>query len=326
MICILGDLHLSSRKPYILKACQEFLEWFRNWEKNREGNNLILAGDLVDSHINGGTVIDLLEKLIDYSKFDDIYVCVGNHDKKKADGYDQLAYEFYRNKPNVHVYEKAEEVIIEKKKVLFLPYFLGKNENGRTMNEEYHHKHYRKTYDLIVGHFCAKDSSFSGSVDCVEDLENLKAKKVCLGHIHTRSIDPNKYIGSVYAGRKNENDKTRSAWYLENDEWKEERLPIFTEFITLSYPEDLPKTNAIVPVYTILNCKDVATAKQKYGDIYLRRTTIDAVDIGYKKKELDFEFENIRNIDVKKLFEDFVKSFDVPLSREVEAECRKIIG
>ena len=63
-IAILGDIHFTSRKKYFTDVCYYFLDWYLNWPTNNNNNSLILAGDLVDSHVNGGIVIDLLEKFI----------------------------------------------------------------------------------------------------------------------------------------------------------------------------------------------------------------------------------------------------------------------
>lgn len=319
MVVILGDIHLTSRKDYLLQTCLEFLEWYKSWHLNNIDNELILAGDLVDSHVNGGVVIDLLEKFYLYSQFKNIYIVVGNHDKKKVDGYDQLSYEFLKNKSNVHIYEELEEVEVEGLKCLFLPYYL---DHIRPMNEVYSnlHKTHKGPYDLVVGHFAGEDNSFKGSVDCILNLDKLNAKKICLGHIHTRFIHPERYIGSIYACNKIQNDPTRSAWYYDG-EWKEERLPLFNEFITFSYPDPKPISRAKVPIYTILNCASESIAKQSYGNIYIRKVTIDKEDVGYKKKDLDFEFESIRNINISKLFDEFINNQDPPLIKEVKDEC-----
>lgn len=324
MICILGDLHLTSRKDYLLQTCLCFLDWFKDWDKNNKDNTLILAGDLVDSHLNGGVVINLIDKLYNYSNFEEIHIVVGNHDKKKVDGYDQLAYEFLKNKDNVYIYEELTESIIEGLKVLFLPYFL---DHIHPMNEFYSnlYKIKKEQYDLLVGHFADESASFKGSVDCISNLDKLNVKKICLGHIHTRFIHPERYIGSIYACNKIQNDPTRSAWYYDDGEWKEERLPIFNEYITFSYPNPLPKSNAEVPIYTILNCASESLARRKYGNIYLRKVTIDKEDIGYKKKELDFEFESIKNIDVNKLFKEFIDSQNPPLLKEIREECEEAL-
>ena len=103
MIAILGDIHFSSSKDYFIATCESFLSWFKSWKVNSSENSLILAGDIVQSSINGGIVIDFLERFYTYSRFKEIHIVVGNHDCKISDGRSQLAYEFYKNNPDVQI-------------------------------------------------------------------------------------------------------------------------------------------------------------------------------------------------------------------------------
>ena len=330
MIYILGDIHFSSRKDYLIATCKEFLNWYENWSANNENNILILAGDLVDSHINGGLVIDFLEKFANSSRFSEVHVVVGNHDARYQDSIRQLAYEFYKRKSKFHVYEEATEVTIEGLKCLFLPYYWGTNEYDLTMVEYYStiykNKAFSNNYDLAVGHFSGEDVSFAGSVDCVKNLDKIKTKKLCLGHIHTRNVNPERYIGSVYAGRKNENDYTRAAWYYDGKQWKEDKLPIFNEFLTVTYPNSLSESKALIPIYTILCCGNEKLARQKYGDrIFIRKVTSENVDVGVKKRGNNTEFESLKNIDIKELFKDFIKTQDPPLTPEVKIKCEEAL-
>ena len=98
MIAILGDIHFDSSKDYFIRICNEFISWFDQWKYNCKGNELILAGDLVASSLNGGIVIDFLERFYRSSRFDHIHIIEGNHDRKFIEGEPQLAYEFLRNK------------------------------------------------------------------------------------------------------------------------------------------------------------------------------------------------------------------------------------
>lgn len=330
MVYILGDIHFSSKKDYLIETCERFLDWFKNWSNNNEKNTLILAGDLVETHVNGGIVIDFLERFSNYCNFKEIHIVVGNHCKKKIEGDYQLAYEFYKRKPKFHIYEKATEVNIEGLNCLLLPYYWGTNEYDLTMVEYYSNiyknKAFSNKYDLVVGHFSGEDVSFSGSVDCVKNLDKIKTKKLCLGHIHTRSTNPDRYIGSIFASRKNENDNTRAAWYYDGKSWKEEKLPVFNEFLTVTYPEELPKSEALVPIYTVLSCGNEKIAKQKYGNIFIRKVTSENIDISIRKRGNSTEFESLKTMDVNELFQDFIKVQDPPLSSEVKEKCEEVLN
>lgn len=331
MVVILGDLHLNSSKPAFTKASYAFLDWYRDWNYNSEQNEIIFAGDIVHSSINAGLVIDMMEKLIKYSKFHHIHIVVGNHDKKKKDGVDQLAYTFFNNKENVTVYEKVTEVSIQGHDCLLMPYYMA-GYRETSMSEVYSNlpktdKAYAHEFDLIVGHFACTDNIPFPMIDSVS-LKAYKAKHICLGHIHTRELDPKMYIGSVFANRKNENDPTRAAWILrDNNTLFEEKLPVFTEFLTVTYPEDLPKTNAIVPIYTVLRCSSEKMARDLYGDIFIRYCTVqDEEAMKIKRKEIDSSFLDLKGKELKDMFNEFLKTKDPPLNRNVVSKCMSLLS
>lgn len=328
MIAILGDIHFSSQKDYYLEICERFLDWFENWDMNHEGNQLILAGDLVQNALNGGQVIKFLEKIYLKSDFDWVHIVVGNHDLKKVDGINQLAYEFYKIKPGFTVYTEPTETTIEGRDVLMLPYFEDINSEGFTMAEYYSsiykNPRFKNSYDLVVGHFAGDDVSYEGSTDCVKNLNQIKTKKLCLGHIHTRETDPRKYIGSVFANRKGENDNTRAAWIWNtvSNTWSEEKLPIFSEFLQVTYPDPLPQSDALVPIYTILNCASERLARELYGNIFIRKVRANLSDAVLKRMELADNFLSINSSNIGALFASFLKEKDPPLDEKVQEECK----
>lgn len=332
MVVTLGDIHFRDDKKYWINICENFLEWFKNWDKNNEDNILLLAGDLVEEKLLSGRVVDFLDRFLKYSKFKEIHICVGNHDKKEYHGNYQLAYEFYKNKKNVFIYEEATEVTIDNLKVLMLPYYLGTNKFGKPMNEYYSeiykNKNFSNDYDLVLGHFTSEDKSYFGGVDCISNLDKINTKKLILGHIHTRGVEENTpYIGSVFAGKKNENDYRRSAIIYDGKKWSEERLPLFNEFLTVSYPEELPKSKSITPIYTILNCTSESVARAKYKNIFIRRVTSDIIETPLRKaSDMERQFSSIKEMDTKVLFKAFVKSLDIPLEPEIVRDCEKMLN
>ena len=328
MICILGDIHFNASKDYFRATCEAFLEWFNNWKLNYPSNILILAGDLVQDSVNGGVVVRYLERFFQYSRFKEVHVVVGNHDLKKVHNISQLAYDFYRDKPNFYVYDSITEVVLDTKKFLMLPYFTGLNSDGLSMSELYSNIHtnpaFSNDYDAVVGHVCGEDTSFPGAADCIKNLDKLSGR-VCLGHIHTRFTNPSRYLGSIYAGNKTENDDTRAAWVLKEDgSWYEDKLPVFNEFLTVTYPEKLPVSKAIVPIYTVLNCASENNAIQHYGKIYIRRTTLADKDIRSAKNANDDQnISNIRNLSTKQLFKEFIVS--QAFSKSVIDKCEALL-
>lgn len=331
MIVCLGDIHLRDDKPYYVKTCEAFLDWFEHWELNNPHNSLILTGDLVEKNLLTGKVAMYLERLISTSRFNMIYICVGNHDIKNIQGETQLAYAFFKLKSNVKVYEEATEVTIEGHDVLMMPHFNGTNKLGMTMNDYYsslyQNKGFKCNYELLVGHFSLGDQIFDSSSDHITDIDKLNARKLCLGHIHTRGINPEHYIGSVFAGKKGENDYTRSAWVFDGKSWTEERLPVFNEFLQVTYPNELPKSNAMIPIYTVLNCASEAVAKDFYGDIDIRKTTLDLLDSSAGKNSEDFDerVNSIRGMNMMDAFTRFLETQNINISENGREECLAIL-
>lgn len=332
MICLLGDIHFNSSKDYYRDICEAFLSWYRDWKHNKSTNTLILAGDLVESAANAGIVIDWLTRLLDYSRFNHIYVCAGNHDKKIISGVPQLAYEFYKSRDNVTVLETITRTNIEGAEVLFLPYYSGVNASGLSMHDFYSNLYktdeYSKYFDFVVGHVGGPDALFEGSNDCIDNLDKLNTGRLCFGHIHTRSSNPRRYLGSVYACKKNENDNTRAAWLYDpiTKCWSEDRLPVFSEYLTVSYPEELPITDAVVPIYTILNCTSIELAKKEYGDIRIRKAVSTPYEIAESSDSTATPASSTRSMSLQDLFRDFVASQSPPLDETVLKKCEALLA
>ena len=329
-LVFLGDIHLRDDKNYFRATCDEFLSWYKDWEYNNSSNILLLAGDLVENALLSGTVVDYLQKFAIYSKFKEVHICVGNHDIRKYNDENQLAYEFYKNFDNFHIYDESTKITVEGKRGLILPYFKGTNFYGITMSDLYSNLYKNKTYqehfDFVLGHFNEDSMIFGGDVNPITNLDKLDADRIILGHIHTRNIRPDLYIGSVFAGKKGENDYKRSALILDEEGWHEERLPLFNEFITVTYPDKLPQSKSKVPIYTVLNCGSEQLAESKYGKIFLRKTTTELVDTTIRRKvSMDRTFDNIKNFDILAHYDSCVKEQNPPLDSTLVDELRTML-
>lgn len=325
MICILGDVHFNSSKDYYIHIGNAFIDWFANWIHNNSANVLILAGDLVNTSVNGGIVIDQLERLILASKFKSIYLVVGNHDVKKKDGVEQLAYKFLAQKPNIHIIERLSLQQIEGANVLLLPHYLPEA-NEPTMVDYYSNLHKTIHNDILltVGHF--SDEQYTFGTDGVRNLEKLKTKYICLGHIHTR-VNPKRYIGSVYTTRLGEHDNTRAAWLLDTatKQMLYDPLPTFSEFLSAEYPNPLPETKAIVPIYTITNCASEQLARMQYGNIFIRKV-LRGSDLKKVTSDHTEVSKNVQNMDIPAMFTEFLRTYPVPLDRSVASICSKLLS
>lgn len=273
MIAILGDWHLSSRKTYHRDIAEATLEWFASWHYNKSGNILIHVGDLVDSAVNGGLVIEFVERFANTSKFDHIYIVVGNHDVKRRDGIPQLAYSFLERRPDVTLVASPREYDIDGVRTLLMPHFIP-GPGQESMKDFYSSiaDHFPGPFDLAVGHFNDDTVGALSGTGAIANLHRLNTTHLCLGHIHKR-VHPERYIGSMFATRVNEVDSSRAAWLIDtNTKTKtEELLPVFVEYSTVEYPNPLPAPTGIVPVYTISNCPSEEVARQTYGDINIRK-------------------------------------------------------
>lgn len=318
MLVVLGDIHFSSAKDYFVAAGEAFLKWFKTWHHNHEDNELLLLGDLAHSSVNSGIAIDFMEKLWQYSQFSRIHIIPGNHDIKRCDGVDQLAYEFLRNKPDIKIYDRMQLACIQGMSVLLMPHYIPKP-GEPPMLESYSRAYelYADTYDIVAGHFMEESMAF-GTSDAVFNFSKIKARHVCLGHLHTRS-NPSIYVGSVFPNRVNENDRTRAAVLFEDGNRAEELLPTFCEFITVQYPDELRTTDALVPVYTFTNCASEKLIKLRYGDVFVRKV-VQGLDIP-KKSELVTGRSDTQGLDVAELFNSFMKTQDPPLDRRVASIC-----
>lgn len=324
MLAILGDIHFSSSKTYFINNSENIIRWMEDWKYNTEENDLLLVGDLVASAISGGLVFEFLYRFILACRFKSIRIVKGNHDEKLKDDVYQLAYSFLKYNPKVHIYTTLTEIALQGLDILVMPFYMSSGYQ-KTMKERYSNlykeKKYQKHYDLIVGHFAGPGMNFD-SFESVENLEKLDADRICLGHIHQRII-PEIYIGSMYANKVNENANNRAAWLLSKDEFFEDPLPNFLEFITVKYPEDLPKTDAWIPVYTITNCGSLQAAKNRYGHIYIKSILRGLENMG--GFEGDFNSEDILDIDIKEMFKEYMKKCSPPIDRRVATRCLSLI-
>lgn len=324
MVVLLGDTHLSSAKPYFREISERMVEWIKTWEFNSPEHDLVLLGDLVDSAVNGGLVMKYLDEMITSLKFRSVHIVKGNHDYKKVDGVEQLAYEYLKSARfhNVHIYEELTEATIGGLRFLLMPYY-SRTTDEPSMVDTYSNvwRTHKGPYDVVVGHFA--DEKFPFGSDTVQNVEKINTTHICLGHIHTR-VDPRIYIGSMYPCNVSEGKTNRAAWIFdERGNRSEELLPEFARFSYVKYPEDLPESEALVNIYSIYGATE-QVARSKYGDIYIRKT-ISSLE---EKKAEDQEVEKISgfsDLNQKDLFREFVKSRGTPMDRRVFTKCLSLL-
>ena len=318
MIIILGDLHLRADHPWFIEAVNHFLDWFEKWELNNPLNELVFLGDLVESPINGGIVVDFLERLEKCNRFFKLHIIVGNHDFKRIDKIYQLSYDFLKRKRNIVIYEKKTDVVIQGISCLMLPFLVP------TIDIPSPYKYYSELSnnpkenfkrDVIFGH--VQDGNFPG-VSSVKNLEKL-SDRICLGHIHVR-VHKN-YLGSIFPLDYSQKGQRYFRTYEKINDTiveKEHNLPNFLEFKVIDYEEDIETGDALTSVYVINNCPhNNALIDSKYSSLHIRKH--------YKTISREDTFKKISKKSTAAYFKEFIKQSTPSLNRTTVKVCKEAL-
>ena len=222
-VAIITDTHYGARKnsklfhDYFLKFYNDV--FFPTIDK--EGISTILhLGDAFDNRtgVNFGALSWAKNNIFDPIKERGIkvHLIVGNHDAYHKNTNDVNAVDLLlREYDNVSVYSEAEEVLVDKLKILFIPLINSQNE--------------KKTFKLIdktdcrvsMGHlelagFAANKHVFMQHGFDRESFD--KFDKVFSGHYHTRSTDGKiTYLGNPYEIYWNDVDDPRGFHIFDTD-------------------------------------------------------------------------------------------------------------
>lgn len=317
MLAVLGDLHFRADYPWFKEAAEHFLDWFENWNLNNSSNELVLLGDLVERPVNGGIVVDFLERLHTESSFRRMHIVVGNHDFKRIDKVYQLAYEFLKRKENVVIYSKKIDVVIQGMSCLMLP-FLPPTPEIPSPYKYYSnlHKDPSEKYkrNILFGHI--QDKNFPG--DSVKHLEKL-SDNICLGHIHTRVHE--NYIGSIVPNNYSQNGQRYFRTYqkLKNGlTMTEDLLPVFLDFKIINYGDDVVNDDSLTSVYVIHGGPAENLMDSKYENLHIKQyckaTTRETVVKSKLVKK-----------NTKEYFKDFVKHSDTTFNRNTIKTCKEAL-
>jgi hypothetical protein len=269
MIVTIGDLHLSDNREWSWEVSNKIVDFIINHPLNNEDNYAIFLGDVTEDAFLSGQIFDLMVKLFSSMKFKHTYVLVGNHDlKKNKQGQLTLSFKFLNRrmfKDRVTVIDNAYDFTIEGVNVLALPWV------PVDMKKEYENfPDAENPYDLLVGHF--QDPSINVPAETI-NIDYIKPKFICLGHIHDK--DHPRYIGSIVPNSTEGAGLNRYIRTYTKDKETLIKIPHIMDYCYATFPNPLPKVNVQIPVWTIYNCKDEATAKAHYGDIYIRKAVYD---------------------------------------------------
>ena len=132
-VCVYGDLHFSSDRPWSVKVAQKVIASIIESPNNNSDNTLVLLGDLTERATIDGTVYSMLMSLFVNLKYKEVILLVGNHDGKLNQfNRPVLVYDFVRSKAlkdrlfkNFTIVDKPLEKNIEGMEFLFLPHIFN---------------------------------------------------------------------------------------------------------------------------------------------------------------------------------------------------------
>jgi hypothetical protein len=278
IICF-GDIHLSDDRPWMNKVGKAVVDYICTLPENNSDNVGLFLGDITERTSISGNVFNTILGLAHVLKFKKTYILIGNHDIKFRNGGWTTPLLFLKD-DNKQLFKNIE-IISEPYffmqcgvSILALPF---KPQFGASSIKDYEKINQGTedlknptVIDLIVGHFA--DTSDPSVLDTLVNITHIKSKYRCLGHIHKPSGN---YIGSMIPNKVSEGRVPRYIHAYGKDTFRKIELPIFCDYYEVTYPEELPSTPALYPLWTVKNCKDKDSAVNKYPDSFIYKCLFD---------------------------------------------------
>ncbi len=303
---IVGDLHLSDERSWSYYISCKVVDYLLNHPKNIEGNLWIFEGDIVNQAFISGRVIDLMHQLFSGMKAI-TYVIVGNHDtKKNKNGDITLVYNYLTNdRSNKNVSIIDEPFVASTKeglKFLMLPYDIRGWDYMKSAYENLPESISKDKYTAILGHFSDTSVPIPG---LTINIDYLNADNIILGHYH---IPSSHYIGSITPNSIKEAGYSNKLIYFSAEGIREDAIiDKISDYYTVIYPNDLPKTTSLVPIYSIYCCGSEASARDKYGNIYIHKCSLLSPGIEKKASSeiMSSGSSKVETLSIKELFEEW---------------------
>jgi DNA repair exonuclease SbcCD nuclease subunit len=326
MLVAIGDLHLSDSREWSFDVSERVVDYIIKWNMNNPTHSAIFLGDFTEDTLLTGRLFSLLLKLFTSLKFKKTYVVVGNHDLKKDKNNNlYLAFEFLRHplfQDKIEIVEEYRQGVIEGLNVVILPWI---HPDGTHSVKDYENpQNYPSALvpggrDIVFAHF--QDTTSEKQGDKV-NIDWIKTKFYCIGHIHKPGL---RYIGSVIPNKWDERNEVRTVRFYAREDGKATEttypIPVFTDYYSIKFPEPLPQVPAQVPVWTIFNCKDEATARQQYGDIYIRKALYDIAMDNEALADLNRSMVTKDKISIDKMFNSWLD--EAKLEPEIKALAKE---
>lgn len=226
-IFILSDLHFGkynnqvSWKDYMMDYLKnEFVKSAYENGLNKDTDELFILGDVFNSReaVNTMILTNVVELLKELKKhFKTIRIIVGNHDAYYIDNNDitsvRHVQEIVNNDKNKNLicYDKPEQLIINGKKVLLLPW----NNNYTEVNEFLS----KDDSDYLFCHADINEMKYDSGIEIKDGINKdnfSKYKKIFSGHIHIRQEKKNiLYVGTPYQLEWGDLGNTKGYYYID---------------------------------------------------------------------------------------------------------------
>lgn len=261
---VISDLHFKDKEPY-MSAQKRFIEWFISSEYNKPDYDIIFLGDIFDkSHPNPATnqmVIDFFNNLRHKNR----RIVSGNHDLdpiRKQSALDPL------KEVDAIVYDKPTEIYDGK--CLVLPYYYQSMVALPPMKEYYTiltENGFKKSYDYIFGHIEDDTVFYMNGIKGNGIKIDIEGQRV-FGHIH--HIDNDSYLNVPIITNEAEKGKTGEIMVIDFEEstCTKVKVPMFLDFKTINYPDDLPFDDTTIYYYIINGVPDSEIAYNYYTNKY----------------------------------------------------------
>lgn len=315
MIVVISDLHLDDSRPWSVNVAKKVISSIVESPLNTPENTLVFLGDLTERASISGMVYSMLMSLFTGLKYKDVYVLVGNHDGKlNMHNKPVLVYDFLKSKAlkeklfkNFHIIFEPTEIRIEGMDFLFLPHIFN---DGKHSLKDYEklYKHYpditpNKEYTAVFGHFT---NTFLTAPGEKINVEFIKTKYWTFGHLHNPTEH---YQGSYIPNSIAEAGQKRQIRVYDKGVQEIIEAPYIMDYYTVKFPEDLHEVKAMVPVWTVYNCKEEEVARDLYGDIFIRRCIFD-INMETDNEEFDRLAKALSGedagISIEAMFEEFL--------------------
>lgn len=324
-IALLADLHLGIKKSDILFQNSQ-INFFKDQlvpELNKNNiNDIFILGDVFDTRQSlnvqtVNTVIDLFKNIL--NKFN-IHIIVGNHDMYLTTDTDVNSLKILDLLPNVTIYEKPTNLLIDNKKILMLPWVTDYTKVNDIITDNYD---YCFCHADIIGFDLGGRLSETGFT--AQTLLN-KINHVYSGHYHNgvnKTYLNNKsitYVGSPYQLTRIDRN-TVKGYRILNIETNQQTLienNISIKFIKHTYPNidfNLIKNNVVdidIPY-------EFADQTKKIYQIIAKIEKLNPAyppNLNWLQNEQDQAIQDIPdNLNIISLFNSYLEQLDTKLNK-----------